>query len=137
MYQLRNKVFGIDASTKRKIIPGRYQKNKQALKELLSISSKDGIDVLTYIAPIRNDLPIPYEMEEYERFKDEIAVMALSSGAWFSNFENAVPNNFWGFKDNTSGGKTPEFDFMHFQSLGHKSFAITVAKALADMESKN
>lgn len=120
LYQLRNRVFGINAQTKRKLIPTRYNNNLAALEEILRRSKVDKIKVLTYIPPIRSDVEIPYDIEEYAKFKDEVEILVNKYFKNFKNLENIIPGKLWGVKASTDGSGKPELDFMHFQYKGHE-----------------
>ncbi|RYE56807.1 MAG: hypothetical protein EOP48_07205 [Sphingobacteriales bacterium] len=132
LYNLRNSLFQIDATTKRKMIPARMINNLNALDYILSDASRLGIRVLIYIPPIRRDAPLPYDSLEYESFKQTIQARAATTGVKFINLEALVPGSLWGLKEatNTSGKK--ELDYMHFQNGGH----ILVANALLPLISK-
>ena len=49
-YKVRNYIFNINPSTKRKMIPPRYKKNWDALEQILKLSSEKNISVLVYVA---------------------------------------------------------------------------------------
>ena len=48
LYRLRNFVFQIDPSTTRKILPGPYQKNLQALNSIIKIAKDNKIKLIIY-----------------------------------------------------------------------------------------
>ena len=123
LYNLRNFVFGITPSTTRKLIPARYNKNMESFDEILKIAKEKKISVITYIAPLRNDVKIPYDLSQYENFKSEIKNISLKHQANFFNWEDIVDNSSWGQKNSTSIKKEGEIDFMHFQFSGHKKIA--------------
>jgi hypothetical protein len=130
LYVFRNWLFGITPSSIRKMIPGRYVLNRQALSATLKSANKQGIQVLLYIVPLRNDVKIPYEMAQYMVFKQEIKTISEEFNARFINIENLVPANLWGSKASTSAGEEQELDFMHFQAGGHKLLANVLKKEL-------
>ena len=90
--------------------------NLEALKALIETAQHANIEVLTYIAPIRNDVPIPYDEDEYSNFKEEVATITRNAGGTFFNLEELVPNENW--------------DFMHFQSEGHERLANAIDESL-------
>ena len=92
LYNLRNFVFGITPSSTRKLIPARYNKNMDSFVEILKIAKDKKISVITYIAPLRNDVKIPYDLSEYENFKSEIKNISLKHQANFFNWEDIVDN---------------------------------------------
>ena len=123
LYQFRNWLFGIKASTKRKMIPGRYRENMAALVAILSQAKQNKISVVLYIAPFRGGVENPYVDEDYARFKSEVAAMAESFDVVYANLESLVPEKLWGYKDSTAMDGDVELDFMHFQAGGHKLLA--------------
>jgi len=123
LYLLRNSIFRIDATTTRKMIKNSYENNINAFKDILKIAKIYKINVLVYIPPIRNDIKIPYEIEEYDKFKKNIKDISYEQDAYFTSLENLVPPEFWGLKGSTNLGKLEEVDFMHFQSHGHSLLA--------------
>jgi len=133
LYLWRNSAFGINAQSKRKIIPGRYKKNMEALGEILRFCAIDKTNVIIYIVPLRNDVAPPYVLKEYMRFKNEIRLLAAQHAAVFVNLEGLVPGRLWGKKDATSSNGVAELDFMHFQVGGHR----LLAQALFDLLKSN
>lgn len=123
LYEMRNVALGIKATTKRRVIRGRYQLNISAIEAILNLAQQHGIRVLSYITPIRHDVGIPYDPEEYRRFKDELAVISNRYGSALSNLEDLVPAEYWGVKASTSMNGSGEIDFMHFQAEGHRILA--------------
>lgn len=120
LYNLRNTVFFIKPSTVRKGIKSRSERNMAALEAILADCRRKEIPVIVYIAPVRQDHPIPYDAKEYDDWKKEVAAASARHSALFLNLEQLVPPQYWGSRD----GET--LDFMHFQGEGHK----LVAKAL-------
>lgn len=57
----------------RAMIPNRFETNRKALEELIRICSSDSVQTLLYIPPIRNDTQLPYEVEDYDHFKELVA----------------------------------------------------------------
>ena len=123
LYQIRNEIFDIKPTSARKMIKGSYLKNQQAYKDILNLATKNKIKVFVYIPPIRNDVKIPYIMNEYNTFKIEAKNIALKYKVNFTSLENIVPAEFWGFKNSTNLEKKRELDFMHFTGKGHKLLA--------------
>lgn len=123
LYLLRNYIFGINPSSKRKIIPSHYRNNFEFLNGIIESAEKNKIQLIIYIAPIRSDIEIPYDDSEYSKFKDEVKKLADSRGVIYRNFEDIVPPKSWGIKDSTKMGGAGEVDFMHFQASGHKLLA--------------
>ena len=129
LYRLRNTVFGITPQTKRRTIRGRYQANMAAVETLLGSAAEAGIDVLVYVVPLRGDLDIPYDVDEYRSFKRELARRTREHGATFADLDKLVPPEHWGEKSSTSLADQAELDFMHFRATGH----ALLARALGDL----
>jgi|SaaInlStandDraft_7_1057024.scaffolds.fasta_scaffold15403_2 hypothetical protein len=124
LYLLRNKVFDINASTKRYKIKGRYAINIDEFEKILNFSYQNKINIIVYIPPIRNDVEIPYDIEEYNDFKKEIQILSKKYKASFFILEDIIPGEYWGNKASTSLGEgDKEVDFMHFQAEGHNILA--------------
>jgi hypothetical protein len=130
LYDIRNTVLGITAQSKRKMIAGPYRNNMAALESLLDASTRAGVGVVLYIVPIRDDVEIPYDAREYQRFKRELEEIAARHGVSCSNLEGIVPGPLWGLKAPTNIGGRLEIDFMHFQAQGHVLLANAVGELL-------
>lgn len=120
LYFTRNYVFGIKPTSVRRIIKPRYERNMQALEAMLAGFHREGIPVVIYIAPIRQDHSLPYAANEYENWKKKIEILAQTYSATYLNLEALVPSSLWGTYHQD------DIDFMHFQGEGH----MLVAKAL-------
>ncbi len=132
LYQLRNQAFGIKATSKRKMIPARMNRNLQALDMLIGFTSENDIDVLLYIPPIRQDVEIPYDLNEYNTFISDMEQLASNQKhVHFRNWEDIIPARLWGVKASTNGSDEPELDFMHFQFAGHEILADSILNALS------
>lgn len=138
LYLFRNLIFGIKPDSKRRAIPGRYQRNLAALNEILFLTEQNGVKTILYIAPIRSDVEIPYDQDEYAKFKLDALNLARAHSVRLSNLEGLIPPNLWGEKDSTvlkgSGG---ELDFMHFQGAGHQVLASEIKKLLDETFAKS
>ena len=130
LYILRNSIFRIKATTTRKMIKDRYEKNINAFRDILKIAKINEISVLVYIPPIRNDVKIPYQIEEYDEFKKKLKDISDENKVYFISLENLVPSEFWGLKNSTNLEKSEELDFMHFQSYGHSLLANEISKKI-------
>lgn len=117
LYLLRNWALDIKPTTVRKMIKPRYERNMLALEAILSDYRQKRVPVVMYVAPIRQDHPLPYDLAHYDRWKQELQVLAGSYSATFVSLEKLVPNGMWGtyYED--------DVDFMHFQGGGHKLVA--------------
>lgn len=128
LIRIRNTVFGITPQSKRRMLQPRYVSNLDALATLTRRAVDRGAHVLLYVAPIRNDVALPYDDAEYEKFKKDLAELAATNGANVANLESLVPAEHWGTKDNTTLAADSELDFMHFQYGGH----VLLAEAVGD-----
>ncbi len=117
LYFLRNAVLSIQSTTVRTMIPARYARNMGALEQLLADARRDGVRVIAYIAPLRQDVSMPYDPDQYRAWKDTVSVLAARYGAQLLNLEAAVPAQFWG------SYTADDIDFMHFRGEGHKILA--------------
>mgnify|MGYP006172140553 CR=1 FL=1 len=133
MYFFRNWLLGINPSSIRKMIPGRYILNMEALTALLNSAKNQKVEVILYIVPLRNDTKAPYNIHEYNNFKKELNLLSSSLGIKFLNLENLIPSTYWGTKTTTSFNEQQELDFMHFQADGHKLLADIIYKELQNI----
>jgi hypothetical protein len=132
LYLTRNTVLGIKASTIRPIIKDRYDNNMAALSAILNLASLKNINVLLYIPPIRSDVALPYNQEEYSVFKEQIQeVIERYNNIKFCNFESCVPGKFWGYKEASNLIDKREVDYMHFQYKGHQILADSIYKYIS------
>jgi hypothetical protein len=127
LYNLRNFVFGIKPSTVRHMIQARYDLNMAALRDILDDCRKRGLPVILYIAPIRQDKPIPYDRAEYSQWKIEVGEIAQRFGAHLVNLERLVPGELWG---SYTGD---DIDFMHFQGAGHRLLAEALLPRVSNL----
>ena len=126
LYLLRNYIFKIDPSSERKMIPSFYQDNIKSLKEIINISKENNINLYFYIAPIRQDIKLPYDMNEYNNFLNFSKNISDSYNINYKNLEKIIPNNLWGTKPGTSIERKKEVDFMHFQGPAHKILSSNI-----------
>ena len=96
----------------------------KALEDVLWRSKKKGMPVYAYIAPIRQDLPLPYDAKEYMEWKVAVEQLIRSYGGQFINLEMLVPDKDWGAYHND------DVDFMHFQGEGHHLVGNKIARQL-------
>jgi hypothetical protein len=128
---LRNYAFNIKPTTIRKQIPDTYQRNLSSLRMMMEVAKKKGVQVVAYIAPIRNDVALPYVPEEYAKFKVDVQSMAAEyPNVTFANLEGVVPPAYWGEKNSTNLSNQLELDFMHFNTKGHVVLARELYKLI-------
>ena len=123
LYLLRNYIFNINPSSLRNKIPERYFNNMTALDLIINDAVSSKINLFLYIPPIRNDVKLPYNLEDYHSFISEVKLKSnnYSSFIHFVDFSDIVPSKFFGFKSSTSlNSNKKELDFMHFQFSGHQ-----------------
>jgi hypothetical protein len=133
LYKLRNSVFGIKASTVRRMIPQRYTDNMEALRAIMKASTSQGKKVIVYIPPIRYDVKLPYDSTQYISFKKEIETLANSfpdKMVVYKNFESIISGDLWGYKAATNLNAKREIDYMHCKFKGHQILADSLDKAL-------
>ena len=131
LYHLRNRIFDITPSTKRKMIPSHYERNWQALEALVKSAVAAKIEVVLYVAPIGGTAAErPYVDSEYKAFKEALKAVAKSNSIDFVNFEDIVSPELWGDKGSTSGATGVEVDFMHFTGAGHQVLAEALYQRL-------
>jgi lysophospholipase L1-like esterase len=75
------------------------------------------VKIITYIAPIRNDVPLPYDLAEYGEWKLAVEELSRNYGATHINLEKLVPAELWG------NYFSNDIDFMHFRGQGHQLLA--------------
>lgn len=124
LYFAKNWLFNIKPNTVRKVIAIRYDRNMRALEDILMRSKDEHVPAIVYIAPIRQDIQLPYDPMEYEIWKGQVQKLSEQYGAKFFNLEKLVPVNYWGtyIGDN--------IDFMHFQGPGHRIVGTYLGKYL-------
>ena len=133
LYNLRNTIFNIKPTSKRKMLKSAYINNIKTLNLIIRYCHFNNIKLHIYIPPIRNDYEIPYDLEEYGLFKSFLKNICNKEGVGFSNFENIIPNQFWGLKNSTNINSDLELDFMHFQYDGHKILSDSIAKKILNI----
>ena len=135
LYQLRNTILGIKPTSARRMIQPRFEKNWAALEAITSLARASVIHVHLYIAPLRNDVRIPYVEGEYLAFKQRLLLeFGSRPGITVLNLERVVANELWGTKEATNLKREPEYDFMHFQGPGHEALAEALYQAISTTE---
>ena len=125
LHKLRNWLFRIDATTQRRMLPVRTQRNMEALEAMLQRAQQEGVPLLAYIVPLRWDVDPPYELESYAGWKEQVEQLVQRYGAGFADFDRVVPDDEWGLYY-----RTGQVDFMHFQESGHRRLADAVLERL-------
>lgn len=122
-YRIRNTIFGIKPTTVRRKSPPAYNENWNELVGIIQTAENFNIDVVLYIPPIRGDYEIPYDYNEYQKFKEELQTLTRYEHVELFNFENGVGPELWGKKAGTSLSGEEEIDFMHFTASGHRALS--------------
>ena len=130
LYRFRNYIFNINPVTVRKSIKPIYNKNISSLDQALQKLKNYKIETIMYVAPIRNDVRLPYNLQEYSQFKNTMQNLSKDYSVNFYNLENIIPGNFWGTKSATKLGVEDEIDFMHFKEEGHSILANEMIKII-------
>jgi lysophospholipase L1-like esterase len=120
-------VLHINPSTVRTLIPARLDRNSRALDALLRLNEAQGIRVIGYISPIRQDLPNPYDAREYAAWKAATQALFVQRHAQLINLESLVPAAEWGQYDLTGA-----IDFVHFRNRGHQLVADALRPYVAN-----
>lgn len=115
-YLTRNALFGIHNDTKRPIVAGLYDRNRELLELLIDVAQQYGIGLGLYVIPLNPLGSNPYMPEQYSAFKTWLEQLAQRHGVAFANLERNVPSSDWGFLRG-------EPDFKHFKGEGHKRTA--------------
>ena len=126
LYNLRNTIFNIKPTSKRKVIKPSFSNNIKSLINVLKLNQQNNIATYMYIPPIRQDYEIPYELDEYLIFKNQVKDSILKYDANFKNFEDIIPPIFWGKKQSTNLYDETEIDFMHFRYEGHQILSDSI-----------
>jgi hypothetical protein len=134
LYMLRNRSFGIQPNSIRKMIAGPFAENYKALKQIVRYAKDKNIRLILYIPPLRTDISPPYDLQEYGRFKKDIEKEAENNNAFFLDLERLVPADSWGVKSSSTGNGNTEIDFMHFREKGHRLLADTIARNIMTTE---
>ena len=98
--------------------------NLRALESLIQIARRDGAQVILYIPPIRPHFETYLNAEHYRDFQSRLQSLANQYHVHFRNFENLVPEQYWGF----ANGGLP--DYFHFQGEGHSLLSKALFETL-------
>jgi len=127
--RLRNTVLGIDGTKWQVAIPkAQYDVNFSAIEAILENAQESGISVFLYIAPRPINAHFPYDINLYDKFKQDIEALSKKYGAEFANLEDTVTSNVWGTIKNGAGYTVT--DIFHFSAKGHSQFAEALHSSL-------
>ena len=115
------------------MLPFHYMNNFLAIEDLMKVLNNKRIKTLIYIAPIRDDYKIPYNLNEYNKFKKDLEYLSKKNNIKFTNLEHIIPGFLWGKKTSISFDKTAELDFMHIPGVGHDTLARSIYHEIAKL----
>ncbi len=121
LFLLRNWLLDIKPTSKRPVIEGRYQMNREFLGMMEEIARRGGVKLVLYVVPLNPLAENPYVPVQYLGFKTWLERFCRDRDVPFANLENVVPSEAWG---EFMGGP----DFKHFREEGHR----LTASALLD-----
>jgi hypothetical protein len=121
LFLLRNWLLDIKPTSKRPVIEGRYQMNREFLGMMEEIARRGDVKLVFYVIPLNPLAENPFIPEQYVGFKAWLEKFCRDRDVPFANFENVVPSEAWG---EFMGGP----DFKHFREEGHR----LTASALLD-----
>ena len=136
VYKLRNLIFNIKPESVRNIRRASYNINIDALSNILENRTNSSKRTLVYIPPLlhsKSEKAIPYDYEEYDKFKIQIANLCNNYKCKFYNFESIVSDELWGLKSSTSLiSEEDEIDYKHFTGAGHQIMSDKFLKILSE-----
>jgi hypothetical protein len=113
LFLFRNWLFRIKPTSKRPVLQGRYELNKEFLGLMVDQAQRNGVKIAFYAIPLNPLAENPYIPEQYADFKTWLEGFCREKGVAFANLENQVPSQYWG---EFMGGP----DFKHFKEAGHR-----------------
>lgn len=119
LFLLRNWLLDIKPTSKRPIIEGRYQMNREYLGMMADIARQGGVKLILYVIPLNPQAENPYIPSQYADFKEWLESFSHERDVPFANLEDAVPSDAWG---ELMGGP----DFKHFRGEGHRLTAAAL-----------
>ena len=119
LFLLRNWLLDIKPTSKRPIIEGRYQMNREFLGMMADIARQGSVKLIMYVIPLNPLAENPYIPSQYADFKEWLERFCRERDVPFANLENAVPSEAWG---EFMGGP----DFKHFRGEGHRLTAAAL-----------
>ena len=132
IHALRNQLLGIHSTSKRPVDPGLYRSRMQLVEKIVASARAQGMDVLLYVPPYRQDIDGPYVRADYERFKQDMQAVAARQGARYADLTPLVPGPEWAtVTDDLFGFQEP--DFMHFTVVGHTRLAQAIDQQIRAM----
>jgi hypothetical protein len=96
LFSVRNWIFNIKPTSKRPIIEGRFDLNKEFLGMMVDLAQKNRVKIIFYVIPLNPLADNPYIPEQYTGFKNWLELFCRERGVPFTNLENVVPTEAWG-----------------------------------------
>lgn len=124
IYNLRNYIFNINSSSKRKIIKSYYDKNLNSYKSILKQNNKIDLKFISYFVPMRKKPFEIYDQKEYQKFKKDILDINFKFGQKVYDLDSIIPSNNFNSLDKNF------FDYMHFDYNGHKKLSSELENIL-------
>ena len=107
----------------------------KSMRGLLEFASNKNLKVLIYSPPIRSDQKLPYNLNEFQQYKDDVRTMTNEFGFEFADLQYVVPSEYWGYVDDTNSNTgNVEVDFMHFQGEGHAFLASEILQIFDNLK---
>ena len=116
---MRNIIFNIEPSTKRKIIRSNYEANLKYLDNIITITKIKNIRLVLYNPPQPPSQSSFYDDREYSTFLAHLNKLAQNNNFEFYDFTNIIPKSSWLKNPNNE----TYLDYMHFDEEGHKTLA--------------
>ena len=96
--------------------------NMKCLETLIRLTRSSGSQMVLYFAPERTDFPPLMNPTLADAFRRDVRVLADRYGAVVIDARNAVPNQYWGWEQDTA-------DRSHFTEPGHAALANLLANS--------
>jgi hypothetical protein len=113
------------------MISSRYEKNMASLDAIMQLARDEGVCLLVYVPPLRDDVAPPYDAAAYAAWRADLEAACRRRGVEFADFGPLVPAEYWG----TRGGA---IDSRHVRGGGHRLLAEAIVDRMglgAGMES--
>jgi hypothetical protein len=125
IYLLRNFIFNIKKSSKRKINKSYYSINLDYLNKIIELTTLKKIKLIVYMAPIPPGSSI-YDEVEYTNFSNYLKNIK-SENYNFYDLSDIIPKTSWVLDPNNS---REYLDYMHFDGNGHRLLGNALSNLL-------
>lgn len=122
---LRNRIFGISSSSKRKAIPERMRTNIVAFESTIDFVIKKNVNPIFYFVPILEHQVFPYHRKEFELWKKELNNIITENGYSVADLIQLIDKKYWGSNFEN------DIDFMHFGGHGHRILANKINELIS------